>query len=349
MDDAHSSLLPTQRPLSLTELSQVLAPLGAVEATRLLSGGTFSAVQAVTLSEGREVVVKTSVPIAALPDGRTPLLTYERDMLCSERDTLELVRGLEGVPAPRVLLADFSREAADVDVIAMDLIPGTPWDTVVDSMPRESNELAHEQVGAILASLHAVTAPRFGYPARNFELGGHTWPEFIDALMATVVADAEAWGVDIEPERLLSAVAKGREALAEITTPRLIHNDLWHGNVLLDPATGHVNGVVDFERALFADPLWDFVGAESMLTGASSPALLRGYEAAGGVLPWDASAGTVTGFDEAADTRTTLYRLWAMSVQLIEIVPRCFSGDWVAGHRATILANRAALLARAGV
>lgn len=349
MANSSAPLLPTQRPLDREELDAMLAPLGRIASTRLLSGGTFSAVQGVTLDDGTEVVVKTSVPVAALPDGRTPLLTYEKDMLCAERDILELVRGLPGVPAPRVLVADFSRDIAAVDAIVMDLIPGTPWDTVVDEMTPEANAHAHEQVGAILAAMHAVTAPRFGYPARNFELGGHTWPAFFSALVDTVVADADAWGVDIEPDRLLEAVSRGADALAEVTTPHLIHNDLWYGNVLLDPATGHVNGVVDFERALFADPLWDFVGAESMLTGASTPALLRGYEAAGRTLPHDASAGTATGFTAAADVRTTLYRLWAMSVQFIEIVPRGFHGDWVAGHRATILANRAALFARAGV
>jgi aminoglycoside phosphotransferase (APT) family kinase protein len=248
-----------------------------------------------------------------------------------------------------VLLSDFSREVADVDVIVMDLVPGTPWDTVADSMSAEANASAHAREGAILASLHTLTGPRFGYPARDFALGGDTWPGFFAQLIDSAIADARAWDVDIEPDRLLAAVEKGAASLAEVTVPHLIHNDLWHGNVLIDPATGHVHGVVDFERSLFADPLWDFVGAESMTTTATTPALLSGYEAAGGTLPRDSDAGTATGFSRSADIRTTLYRLWAMSVQFIEIVPRGFHGDWVTGHRATILANRAALFERAGV
>lgn len=349
MAETPTSLLPTQRPLTRDELDELLAPLGAVESVRHLSGGTFSAVQAAKIVGGPEVVVKTSVPIAALADGRTPLLTYELDMLQSERDILGLVSDLPGVPAPRVILADFSRSIADVDAIVMDLVPGTPWDRVFDSMTPEANDSAHIQVGEILAAMHAITADRFGYPARDFTLGASTWPEFFTALIDTVVADADAWGVDIQPDRLSAAVAAGADALAEVTVPRLIHNDLWLGNVLLDPETGRVHGIVDFERSLFADPLWDFVGAESMRIAGSSPAMLRGYESAGRPLPYDASAGTATGFDAAADYRTTLYRLWSMSVQLIEIVPRCFSGDWVTGHRERILANSETLFARAGV
>jgi len=346
MDQA---LLPTQRPLTLAELEAILAPVGRPVATRLLSGGTFSAVQAVDLADGTTVVAKTSVPHAVLPDGRTPLLTYEKDMLHAERDVLLMVEGLKGVPAPRVFHSDFTRSVVEVDVVVMDMIPGTPWNTVIDSMSPEANEHAAESVGGILAAMQHVSNDRFGYPADDFVLGATDWPTFVRMQFEAVADDAETWGVDIEAERVLAAVDRAGEALAQVTTPQLIHNDLWHGNVLLDPASGRVHGVVDFGRALFADPLWDFVGAESMRSDATTPALLRGYEAAGGTLPWDRDAGTATGFDAAADQRTTLYRLWTLSVQYIEIVPRGFSGDWVAGHRERIRELRRVLLERAGV
>lgn len=342
-------MLPTQRPLELAELEHLLDGVGTPVATRMLSGGTFSAVQAVDLADGRTVVAKTSVPVGALEDGRTPLLTYEHDMLRSEHDTLRLVESMPGVPAPRVLAADFTREHFNVDAIVMTMIEGTPWDTVIETMSAEANEHAAHQVGGILASMKAATAPRFGYPANDFALGGETWPEFFVKLMETVVADAEQWGVDIEASRVMKAVRQGVDALEEVTAPVLLHNDLWHGNVLLDPATGHVHGVVDFERSLFGDPLWDFVGAESMQTGPTTPALLAGFEAAGGTLPRGPDAGTPTGFTQSADVRTTLYRLWTLSVQFIEIVPRGFHGEWVTGHRDKILRLRAALLERAGV
>lgn len=342
-------MLPTQRPLTLDELEQLLDGVSTPVSTRLLSGGTFSAVQAVDLADGRTVVAKTSIPVGALDDGRTPLLTYEYDMLRSEHDILRLVEPLAGVPAPQVLAADFSREHFNVDAIIMTMIEGTPWDTVIETMTPEANEHAGRQVGAILASMKEVSNPRFGYPANNFALGADTWPEFFVQLMETVVADAAEWGVDIEASRVMKAVDNGLEALEEVTNPLLLHNDLWHGNVLLTPETGQVHGVVDFERSLFGDPLWDFVGAESMQTGPTTPALLAGYEAAGGVLPRDTGAGTPSGFTVPANTRTTLYRLWTLSVQYIEIVPRGFHGDWVAGHRDKILRLRAALLDRAGV
>lgn len=341
--------LPTQRLVSVAELEPILAGIGTPVATRLLSGGTFSAVQGVDLADGRRVVAKVAVPEGALPDGRTPLLTYERDMLRSEHDMLRLLEGVDGVPSPRVLAADFSRKHVEVDVVITDFMPGIPWDTVLDTMSPEANERAYHEVGAILAALKEVRGPRFGYPAGDFALGGDTWPEFVNRLFATVVDDAEEWGVDIEAARVMAALELAQDALAEVTEPLMVHNDLWHGNVLLSPATGEVHGVVDFERTLFGDPLWEFVGAQSHTPGPTTPALLAGYEAAGRVLPRDPQAGTISGFTHSADLRTAAYRLWSMSVQFIEIVPRGFHGDWLVGHRESIIGVRRAVLERLGV
>lgn len=349
MSSPAPNLLPTQRPLTDGELREILAPLGVVTSHRLLSGGTFSAVQAVALADGTDVVVKTSVPERALPDGRTPLLTYEHDMLRAERDMLTLLADVDGVPAPQVLHSDFSRTIADVDALVMTRVPGTPWDTVASTMSPEAHAHVWHQVGEIVATMQTVTGTRFGYPAQGFALGADTWPDFVDTLFAVTVADAATWGVDIEAERLLAALDVIRPHLAEVTQPRLVHNDLWPGNVLLDPATGDVRGVVDFERALFGDRLQDFCGSETMNVGRNERGFVAGYVAAGGPSRWDADARTPSGLDPAAHARLSLYRLWAMSVQFIEIVPRGFSGDWVAEHRATIRANRAELFRQVGV
>ncbi|MDN4476252.1 aminoglycoside phosphotransferase family protein [Demequina sp. SYSU T00192] len=334
-----TSLLPTQRPLARDELGAVLAPLGRVADHWLLSGGTFSAVQGVELVGGGTVVVKTSVPEVRDIRGRSRLLGYEHDMLGAERDNLALVAGL-GIPAPRIVLEDFSREAADVDVLVMTMLPGMAWDSAVDVMTPATNDRALHQVGGILAALGSVRGPRFGFPADGFRLGDDTWPGFLRRLVASAVDDAAAWDVDIEPRRLEAAVDVAAGALAEVTEPTLVHADLWHGNVLVDPQTGDITGVVDFERSLFGDPLWGLAGGETHASGPFESAKVRGYEAA---------TGRPLAMGRAAELRVALYRLWSMAVQLTEIGPRGFEGPWLDGHRASLRANRERLHAILGV
>jgi aminoglycoside phosphotransferase (APT) family kinase protein len=47
--------------------------------------------------------------------------------------------------------------------------------------------------------------------------------------------------------------------LEAVQTPRLVHWDLWDGNIFVDPQTLRVSGLIDFERALWGDPLIEAV------------------------------------------------------------------------------------------
>jgi thiamine kinase-like enzyme len=40
--------------------------------------------------------------------------------------------------------------------------------------------------------------------------------------------------------------------------PTVRHGDPWHGNVLIDPETGRLAGVIDWEGVEIGDPAWDF-------------------------------------------------------------------------------------------
>jgi fructosamine-3-kinase len=45
--------------------------------------------------------------------------------------------------------------------------------------------------------------------------------------------------------------------LEEVRTSYLVHWDLWDGNIFLDAETGQLTGIIDFERALWGDPLME--------------------------------------------------------------------------------------------
>ncbi len=322
-------------------MTAVLAPLGTPVAAEPLGGGTFSAVQLVKLADGKRLAVKTSVP-----DGeeRPPLLTYECDLLRTERDLLRELRDDPAVPVPDLLLEDFTREHAPVDVIATEFLTSTPWSDLQETLPGEMNTQVGNSVGQIFAALQARTSGSFGYPANDFALAASTWPEAFHAMLSSVLEDANTWGVDVRADDVRRVLDRGEAALAEVETPALVHLDLWAGNVLLDPATATITAILDWERAAYADPLIEFVGSESTILGPTNPNLYAGYLKAGGTLPLDPDAGTLSGLTRAADARTTLYRLYTVSIQQVEVVPRNFTGDWVPGHVAHLRSARDQLL-----
>src|SRR5689334_23706219 len=80
--------------------------------------------------------------------------------------------------------------------------------------------------------LHGVTGEFFGYPGDRPRAGN--WPDGYAAMLEALLADAVDWGVPlpVEPDALRGLVTRHRGVLAAVTTPVLLHFDLWDGNVL---------------------------------------------------------------------------------------------------------------------
>jgi len=315
----------------LTALATVLAPLGRAARAERLTGGMFATTFLVTFDDGTDAVVKTA------PTQQDRLLTYEHDLIRSEALVYRLLADVPGVPVPRVLLEDVTRSVWPGDLVAASRLPGTPWGDcglgTVDEDPRAAR--AQHELGALMARLHTVTGPVFGYVGEGSALRARTWPSAFTAMVEAALRDAERWAVPIPVQEVRAALTRHRAALAQVRTPSLVHTDLWPGNLFLDAATGGIVGVIDPERAVWGDPLLELVGADQLGRGPVPDGLLAGY----------ASVGTAPDLDdEAARVRIELYRLYFALIMRVELVPRAYVGDWVDGHRSTLETNlRAAL------
>ena len=128
---------------------------------------------------------------------------------------------------------------------------------------------------------------------------------------------------------------------------RLVHADLWPGTVLLAPNTPRIVGVLDAERSLWGDPLFELAGADQLGAGPVDADLLAGYAAEGGDL--GLGDGTPGSGDPAAWTRLRLYRTYLSCLLAVEVVPRGYEGDWVEGYAGTARANLLRMLDELGV
>jgi aminoglycoside phosphotransferase (APT) family kinase protein len=100
-----------------------------------------------------------------------------------------------------------------------------------------------------------------------------------------VLADA----VEYRRELPAPAASIGRlfdrhaDLLDEVTTPVLVHFDLWDGNIFVLPAAGTdrdgyaIEGIIDGERAFYGDPIAELVSLALFADPADLPGLLPAY------------------------------------------------------------------------
>lgn len=307
-----------------TRLAAVCRPLSEAEGplvgAEILDGGTFATTYRLTFGSGRRVVAKTA------PTDPRRLMRYEHGILGTEELVYRLAADRPELRMPRVLLSDVTREHLDTDVLVVSHLDGVPWDTL-DALAPEQRDAIVRELGGVMAHLHRVTGPTFGYPA-SLALQAGTWPEAFTAMTEGLLADGATWSVPLPVDRVRAAWARHHDALAEITTPRLVHTDLWPGNVFVDPESLRITGIIDTERSFWGDPLFELAGADQLGAGPAPRALVEGYAAAGGRLA--ATGSPVAGALTAADARLLLYRSYMYLVMTVEPAPRGYTGDWVA-------------------
>ncbi|MEV7962474.1 phosphotransferase family protein [Oerskovia paurometabola] len=371
----------TKMTVTDDQLSRIVSPLGEIAHAAPLDGGLFASTFRVDLTDGRRLVVK----ITSADTSR--LLRYEHGILGTEEDVYRRVADRPDLLMPRVVHSDFSRTALDGDALVVTFLDGDVWNALPPLDDAATERVRHD-LGAFMARLHTVTGDAFGYPAPASRMSAPTWPEAFGLMVDALLADAATWEVDLPAEALRAVVARHHDALAEVTVPRLVHADLWPGNLFLaagpldvadatadpaDPADGpsplRLTGVIDTERCLWADPLYELAGADQLGLGPVPPAIAEGYRSAGGLLPveepWSTSPtpGEIPPDDGAplergavgrvrpgastlgaGDVRLLLYRAYISAVLVTEVVPRDYQGEWVQGYRDTAAANLDVLL-----
>lgn len=276
---------------------------------RPLTGGTYNTVEELLLTDGSRYVLKVA------PDPSVPGMRHEKRLLVAEAEFYRAAAEA-GVPAPRTLALG---EEPGVAHLLMTACPGEPWDGSVTDAERAP---LRTELGRQTARLHRITGPGFGYPSGALGPLAPDWRTAFGVMTEAVLDDVRDHRARLP--RPVEAVARtlraGFPALDEVTTPRLVHFDLWDGNILLDRPAGEeprIGGLIDGERMFWGDPLADFVSLALLADIEQDTAFLTGYREAGGRAD----------FDAPARLRLALYRAYLYLIMLTEGVPRAFGAD----------------------
>ncbi|MFI1226999.1 phosphotransferase family protein [Streptomyces sp. NPDC020884] len=303
-------------------LLRVLDALGVGErdiASRTTpTDGTYNTVTRVTLTDGRDWVVKTPPP-------HTAALRYERDLLVNEVAFYAAAAGAGGPAIPRVVRSEPDPASPTGAYLVMTARPGRPWHELSSAPDAGDASRLRAELGEIVGRLHAVTQAAgsgFGYPAEPFGPLAPTWRGAFTAMTEAVLADAETFRARLPYPvgRIRTILAGAAPVLDEVARPALVHFDLWPGNLLVtgEPGTRTIGGVIDGERMFWGDPVADFVSLALFGDIEQDRDFLAGYAR---------SSGAEVEFTDASRTRLALYRSYLYLIMLVETVPRAVGSE----------------------
>jgi len=289
----------TKPPVSQEQLERICEKhLGAKPLlVRELKDGWFNAAFQLTLPEA-DFVLKIA------PSDDVRVLRYEQNLMEAEVGVTLTVKACTDLPVPEVIAFDRTREEVASDYFIAACVPGVPLEQAKVDFTPEERAFVDRQIGAHLKNLHIIKGQAFG----TFnEPVYSTWTDAFNGVMEDLKRDQQDQDIDL-PQGAFESATPHLGALAEVESPALIHWDLWDPNIFVDSTSKRITGLIDFERAMWADPLMEGNFMKP------SPALLDGYELAITQAP-----GT--------PARRALYDLYLSLIMVIESTYRRFPAD----------------------
>jgi aminoglycoside phosphotransferase (APT) family kinase protein len=276
-----------------------------VESTEF-TDGYFNAAHGVRLADGRDLVLKVAPPAGL------KLLRYEVDLMRTEIEFFERASAA-GVPLPRLWYADPAG-----GVMIMDRFEGVSFDLAKKDMPEADLLRVRHEIGQWSRRITEIPGELFGYPRLDGRTRKKGWRESFLEMIADILTDAAEMRRVLP--RTVSEVSAAFErhgpALDGVTEPRLIHYDLWDGNVFVrKQADGwRVEGFIDGERAFYGDPLAELVSLISFIRPEEAAAVVDGF------LGRELTAGE--------ELRLALYRSYLWLILLCEAPTRDYPPEF---------------------
>jgi aminoglycoside phosphotransferase (APT) family kinase protein len=233
-----------------------------------LKDGFFNAAYFLELNDGTRCVLKVA------PPPTIKVLRYEKNIMQAEVEVMRLVKSRTDIPVPSILCYDSSHSMLESDFFIMDFIEGVPLNKIREILTPDESHAIDKQAGQFLFQINAIIGEQFGYFA-NPEAQSKKWRETFDRMLQNVLADGQDAGVilSLDYDTLYTQISAHFQALGEVHTPHLVHWDLWDGNIFLHPEIKQISGLIDFERALWADPLME----ANFGAFGTNPSFLEGY------------------------------------------------------------------------
>ncbi|MEU0093384.1 phosphotransferase [Kribbella sp. NPDC006257] len=218
--------------------------------------------------DGFEAIAASAVPLTGGYGGETyavsaagedaVLRLYVRQPTRAAVDVslMRLVRGL--LPVPRVL--DAKPEVSDEGppYVLTERLPGVNLETYLETAGEAQRQRVGEQLGELLVKLSGMPFLSFGeFTGRELVIS--PFGSGSDGLMEWFDLHVEDMGLTRDQVEAFHAVIDDADELAASGVDRvcLVHSDFNPKNLLVDPGTAEITGLIDWEFAHAGSPYTD--------------------------------------------------------------------------------------------
>jgi len=208
---------------------------------------------------GKKIVQQSRVSFGASGTVRKQGDEYK---LRRELEAMDFVRRETSIPIPRVLESHFDPNGnKDGSWILMEKLSGSQMGIAWPSMTEQARARTLEQLRSHLEQLHKLHPPGDGWigscshgPAYDHRIDNmvtcgpfESVSEFHDYLVAPVKNCPKP-----------DAALEYRKLLPDTCTITFAHADLSWENILVEPETGEITGIIDWEMAGFWPEWWEY-------------------------------------------------------------------------------------------
>lgn len=193
----------------------------------------------------------------------TTLLTYEQDVMPTEVECYRLIREKTTVPVPEVLAYDFSKKQIRSNYFFMTALEGCALSAVSKKMDAADLNRVKAKLAGYLERIHCIKGEYYGYFSENPVCQYRTWKEAFFQMFRQILSDAKEHKVKLPYQRIENVLAACAGYLEECKSPALVEYDCHEGNIFVrEGKNGYeIEGIIDFERAFWGDPIADFPAA----------------------------------------------------------------------------------------
>lgn len=215
-----------------------------------LTEGLCNVAYLITFQDGEKKILK----IAAADNHG--YMTNEINMMTAEVSAMKLLQNKLSAKVAKVDLHDNSKTLCSGEYFFMEYLEGENYFHLKESLSEKEQQNLDLQIGRIVREFTDIKGSFFGLLGDTIHRF-HSLYELIHYMLSNVIRDADRKAVNyfIDGSELLTLLERDRTIFNQVTTPGLVHYDLWEGNIFVKDM--QVSGLIDWERALWGDPLME--------------------------------------------------------------------------------------------